>query len=542
MSTIAALTVLCLYGVEANTPSKKWTQKNVAKGHSIARKNIDGHLERHLTNVKSAHPVELQNTAGFCQYTSMFDCNVTTCAACVAKGTGWYWVGYCAGFQADIAGVAWSVDNGMTDCTASQKSREWTVRCEDSNAEETDNCNSTLASIYNFSGVSMSRMDTTIHPDISIMDYTTGQIEVTGFYNSLEFELVSFMLHGGHSVYTEGPPALYQMAGYMYIPKGGFSQTSARLKGSSTYVVFDSGYKYDQASYTSGVGSTTSFSGVSFTNLRGSLSSLTLLGGASANKNVTSEVCSSGNGVCLSMTVSSQGFTKEGLTLDDSSSKVDVYVNNIAYTGSENSYGFRMLSVSTSYSGTVLVDDTGNAGNEESETFGAAFLITENTAYAKNSAISASNPGTTTAAVQKQSQSAGTTGADCGYTSSDWFATSAVDPDNGRQYANAAEFFQTMGMSDMKCLFYSFAANNAAHTYFLWDPILGIDKAAAKSSALGTSSSSDDSSSDDNTGLIAGVVVGVVCGVALIAGLVYYLHFHKKNTRTGGAAAPGNAL
>ena len=59
-----------------------------------------------------------------------------------------------------------------------------------------------------------------------------------------------------------------------------------------------------------------------------------------------------------------------GLQIANTASKVDLFLNNVPYSGSQDSAGMRVIGVSTSFSGTVATDDTGNSANEETDSFG----------------------------------------------------------------------------------------------------------------------------------------------------------------------------
>ena len=75
--------------------------------------------------------------------------------------------------------------------------------------------------------------------------------------------------------------------------------------------------------------------------------------------------------LCLRQKISASAFTQDGLQVGANAAKVDVFLNGLPYSGAQDSAGLRVIAVSTSFSGTVTADDTGNSANEDSETVGA---------------------------------------------------------------------------------------------------------------------------------------------------------------------------
>lgn len=278
-------------------------------------------------------------------------------------------------------------------------------------------------------------------------------------------------------------------------------------------MVYDAGFLYGSGTYSTGVGATTDYTGITFNHLVGTVSQsqgLTI-SGSGDSKTITMYVCSgtSGTGsgeICIRSKMAASAFTQDGLSVSANAAKADIFINGVSYTGtSANSAGVRVLGVSTSYSGSVSVDDTGNSGQEDSETFGAGYFITEKTIKTSTTTITTSTDWTNfpTATVQKNEQSlTSDSGSECGYQTGDWYSTAVGS------YANAKAFFIAQGFTDMKCMMFSFAAGDTTKTSFVWDPILGIDQSAAAQSAASTNSASDDFATWK-------IVVIAVVGVAL---------------------------
>jgi hypothetical protein len=94
-------------------------------------------------------------------------------------------------------------------------------------------------------------------------------------------------------------------------------------------------------------------------------------------------------------------------------------------------------------------------------------------------------------------------------------------------YNNAREFFADQGFNDMRCLLFSFESGATATDNFKWDPIIAIDKNAARAATNSQSSSSSDNDDGDNVGLIVGVVVGGVVGLGCIFAVGFW-YFAKR--------------
>jgi len=442
------------------------------------------------------------------------------------------WTGYCNNFAAagtDIydlmLGTGWGTPFGNTNCNEALTSRDYSLTCKIGSTEVND-CNSTQVTNNNFDTLEIKREDFTIHPDVRILD-DSGNFDTVGFMSSLEGNFLIFEMAAGVSSgnYNDGPPAMHQVSTYMEIPKGALVDPTKQLTGTSAFVIYDAGFKYQKSARQQGVGSTTDYSAVTFTPLTGATVESMGIKGTQLKGNITAKMCTAATNpkVCMSGIVSASGVNYEGLVIDKNAMKADIFVDNIAYSGSDDSYGLRVMTVSTSFSGSVAVEDTGSGQSEDSETFGAAYLITEKTVKSSNSPITFANMGSATSAdVTKNTQTPGASGSECGYSSGDWWATAQGN------YANALEFFQDNGFPTMKCSLFSFAAGDATKSNFMWDPILGIDGDAAKAIALGSSSSSSDS---DNTGMIVGVVIGVLAFVGIV-GAIYYF----KSKKTAGDA------
>lgn len=474
--------------------------------------------------------VNLQNMC----LSGYINCSLSTCDSCVAASKTW--IGYCVNSNpnADMMGVAWGGNSGNNDCSIDQVSREFTLECEDTNGGSAS-CNGSQVSTASpgfYKGVGVTRQDISFPSSLNFLD-SNGNYDSSGFFKGISLEMILFGLYGGHTSYVDGPPGLYQHSGYLYIPKGSFGEAGGTLTGTAAFVVYDAAFTYAASSYPSGIGATTSFTGVTSSSLLGSVTSLVDMG-SDLNRNLTIMVCSSGNTVCLRQITGASGFERDGLQISDSASKVDVIISNITYPGGDDSCGLRMMSVFTSFEGTVSVDDTGDQTNEESETFGAGFLITQNTINASNSPISSSNLGTSVSVLKNKQTLTSTSGSECGYTSGDWYPSTQTE--GSTTYTNAGEYFKAKNFAKIDCLFFSFTGGTRN---FLWDPILGVDKTAAKEAALSSiagSGSGGDSSSSSNIGAIVGGVVGGLVGVILIATGVWY--FTKKNAQAGQNGMP----
>ena len=67
---------------------------------------------------------------------------------------------------------------------------------------------------------------------------------------------------------------------------------------------------------------------------------------------------------------------------------------------------------------------------------------------------------------------------ECGYSTGDWPLTTQGS------YSNAYQFFSSNNFPEMKCMFFSFANADASKISLHWDPVLGVDTAAARENAL----------------------------------------------------------
>ncbi len=516
--------------------------KNVVRMH----KQVLSEIEKTKVSLQelASRDVELQSagdrssanlqSSGVCLYPWMIDCSSTTCASCLANHPNadynWVWIGYCTNLTSDLLGSGWGARFGNMDCGTSITSREYSINCETASGSEFENCNSTLVSLGDKTGIGFMRTDFTLSSSATLLDFNTGAFSgTTSFYNALAGESYFFGVYQGATSYVNGPPSISQQASYVSIPQGSFAQTSFQVTASNSYVVYESGFAYTGSDYSSGVGATTTFTGVAFDDWTNATVTSLVEAGSGQNKNFTATLCTTQTSpqACLEMTIASQSFSKDGLQISSSGSKTDVYVNGVAYSGTEDSYGIRVMAISSTYTGTVSTQDTGNSASEESETFGAAYLITEKTVMSSPAQITQSNQGNApSVSVVKQDQALSTTsGSECGFTGSDWYGQTQTG--NGVTYTNAKQFFAQNNFGTMTCSFYSFQATNSTLDNFLWDPVLGIDPVAAAEAASAGGSSS---SSSDNTGVIVGAVVGAVVGVGLIAG-AFYLYRKRGSSR-----------
>eukprot|EP00472_Partenskyella_glossopodia_P013882 CAMPEP_0197522446 /NCGR_PEP_ID=MMETSP1318-20131121/7590_1 /TAXON_ID=552666 /ORGANISM="Partenskyella glossopodia, Strain RCC365" /LENGTH=607 /DNA_ID=CAMNT_0043074835 /DNA_START=379 /DNA_END=2202 /DNA_ORIENTATION=+ len=390
-------------------------------------------------------------------------------------------------------GSSWGATT-QSDCSQPIVVKQIQFYCETQSSSENENCNGTTQNLSIYTDFYIERHEYTIASTISLIDYSSGafNFDTATFFDSVGAKMFISGVHGGAANYGDGPPTMYSSVGYYVFPPGAFSDSSLKLTGTNSYILYDSWYTYQTSQYTSGVGTGT-YTDVTFTQLRGSLSSIEVLG-QDSDQNATISVCSSSTGpqVCISTFITGDDTTYEGFNLDGTSTKANVFINSITYPSSHNSGGLRMLAVSTSYSGTVSLDETGDEASQSSETFGAAYFITQKNIQVSPNAITTQNPGSTVT-VQRLKQSLTDDGTLCGYTSGDWFSE-AVTMD-GRTFNTAQDFFEYSGFPDMECLFYSFPANNASETNMMWDPILGVDPVAAQYSTNITTSSSTTTSS-----------------------------------------------
>ena len=113
-------------------------------------------------------------------------------------------------------------------------------------------------------------MDITLSSSMAILDFTTGAMDMN-FLNTMSFVQYEFSLNGGYDLLNDGPPAMYQSTTYIEVPKGGMTDTSVRATGTSTFIVYDAGFRYTSASKSNGVGAgaDTDYTGVDFQIFKG---------------------------------------------------------------------------------------------------------------------------------------------------------------------------------------------------------------------------------------------------------------------------------
>lgn len=320
---------------------------------------------------------------------------------------------------------------------------------------------------------------------------------MTKLYNAMSIEMFIFGLDGGFPSAAHGPPTACQAAMYMYLPPGAMTGKSITMQGQASYVVYDSLFQYKSDSFKNGVGKTTDYTGVKFSTLKGGKVTKLAVSGTNLDKTVDGQMCvgatDSNNQVCLKLSLAAKDFTKDGLKVSTDAAKTDVFANNLKYDGANDSPGYRMIVVSSSFSGTVTIDDSGDS-DQNQETFGAAYLITSKKVDVKATKIDmdtytgGKSNGLTKKDVTENKQTIGAEGKECGYTKNDWWNQKISKTDDKtkqvKEYANAKDFFEKdMKLTTIKCLMFSFNIKDAAQKYVVWDPIVGIDKGAAKKAA-----------------------------------------------------------
>lgn len=546
--TLALITALTQRAAGFETSAR--AQQYVLASHNVLRSFVE-ETKASVEELKSRH-AELQSadkhsaslqSSGLCApiFSTIFDCNSNTCSSCLSNhpNSNWVWVGYCTNqTTANLLSTGWGTRFGNTDCNTAINSRSYTTTCTSLSGTTNSECNSTIVGLGNQRSITLQRGDFSIESSVTLLNAQTGAFDgFTSFYGSLSGRFVTFFLSTGFESLASGPASIYQGASYIVVPAGGFTSSSVRITGSNSFVVYDSGFAYTASSFASGVGATTSYSGVSFDDWKNAtVTGLTELG-SGADKNITATLCTTQSApqACLEMVIGASDLTVDGLTVSNLASKVNVYVNGISYSGSDDSYGIRVIAISSSYSGTVIAGNTGNSANEFSETFGTAYLITEDTVKASTAAITQANQGSATSVIVTRNAQPLTSsnGAECGFSSGDWYGTSVTS--GGVTYNNAKEFFAGQNMGTMTCSFFSFAAADANDDNYLWDPVLGIDGDAA----VAATSSNTDSSTSDNTGVIVGSVVGGIVGLGLIAGGIFFF-MRRKSASPGDDVGAAN--
>eukprot|EP00940_MAST-03C_sp_MAST-3C-sp2_P003561 g3561.t1 len=491
-----------------------------------------------LTNDESTSDTDLCAAAFYCEHNS--------CEACLTNSSANVWLGVCVPAQHVDAFVG-DGDGGDDDefeeppnwtgdpssCAVPHTMVQWECSEEEGGGDSDDeiyNCDDAM-NAASLSGLTVSKNSMSIGSDFTLYDAATGEFggsaAMSALFGTVEMDHVSFGVHGGASSAADGPPSAFQTASYAYIPVGGFTDTSLQVTGSSVFFVYDGGFPYSHAAHPNGFGSG---DGAPDFTVESSFSQFTGISGSASFDNVTEQMtatfCSDETApqLCTRMVLSAKDFRYEGIDVPKDATKFDVFVKGISHSTSTDSFVLRTIAVSQTFEETIDVDVPEEA-NMSAETFGAAYLETKNTVLAKSSAIaSATDAGMITKDVVKATKTMSSE--NCGYGDTDWFNQATVL--DGVTYADAQALFAAMGFKGMECTFFSYQLGDSSLTHFLWDPILGVDTASAKTLAQSSAASNDDDDDGVSSAVIIGAVVGAVVVVVVVVAIVAALILRVK--------------
>eukprot|EP00939_MAST-03C_sp_MAST-3C-sp1_P002592 g2592.t1 len=295
--------------------------------------------------------------------------------------------------------------------------------------------------------------------------------------SAITFANVNFEMGTGSEGLPNNPPVPYIMSSYVEESFAG-NETTAELSitGSMTFLLLDRLYFYNHSNYPVGVGSTTNYDDVEFKDTTdGGLPPITI-----TFESFVAYLTMVADDYIVQMVLSDEDFTVDGHSLSNDETKFDLRFTDMESTS--DSCGIQTMAVSVSIDETISIDvpdDIENDPNQETETFGAAYLSTSKTVQG-GMALSSYTDGNTFSVVEGKQLM---TSDNCGFASSHWFNSAVTDGDV--TYADAGEWFEAVNFGDQYCMFFSFQLDNATLTEIWWDPIFGIDEEAAQSAARG---------------------------------------------------------